>query len=82
MIANPDMNNRRENQITHKLKIYNNEIEGTKSVKLLSIAGVFASIYSYHRFMFRIEFSCKGRRNLPTPETDVKRKQMFLLLFF
>ena len=42
MIASPDINNRRENQITHKLKIYNNEIEGTKSVKLLSIAGVFA----------------------------------------
>ena len=43
MIANPDkfqaiiMNKRRENQITHKLKIYNNEIETTKSVKLLGI---------------------------------------------
>ena len=41
MIANPDkfqaitMNKRRENQITHKLKIYDNEIETTKSVKLL-----------------------------------------------
>ena len=31
------MNKRRENQITHKLKIYNNETEATKSVKLLSI---------------------------------------------
>ena len=31
------MNKRRENQITHKLKIYNNEIETTKSVKLLPI---------------------------------------------
>ena len=43
MIANPDkiqaiiINNRRENQIIHKLKIYNNEIETTKSVKLLAI---------------------------------------------
>ena len=43
-IANPDkfqaiiVNKRRENQITHKLKIYNNEIETTKSVKLLGIA--------------------------------------------
>ena len=43
MIANPDkfqaiiMNKRRENQITHKLKIYNNGIEATKSVKLLGI---------------------------------------------
>ena len=42
-IANPDkfqaiiVNKRRENQITHKLKIYNNEIETTKSVELLSI---------------------------------------------
>ena len=41
MIANPVklqtiiMNKRRENQITHKLKIYNNEIETTKSIKLL-----------------------------------------------
>ena len=43
MIASPDnfqaiiMNNRKENQITHKLKIYNNEIETSKSVKLLGI---------------------------------------------
>ena len=43
MIANPDkfqaivMNKKRENQKTHKLKIYNNEIETTKSVKLLPI---------------------------------------------
>ena len=43
MIANPDkfqaiiMNKRRENQIIHKLKIYNNEIERTKSVKLPGI---------------------------------------------
>ena len=41
MIANPDkfqaiiMNKRRENQITYKLKIYNNKIGTTKSVKLL-----------------------------------------------
>ena len=43
MIANPNnfraiiMNKRRENQITHKLKIYNHEIETTKSVKLIGI---------------------------------------------
>ena len=43
MIANPDkfqaiiMNKKRENPITHKLKIYNNEIETTKSLKLLGI---------------------------------------------
>ena len=43
MIANPDkfqaiiMNKRRGNQITHKLKIYHNEIETTKPVKLLGI---------------------------------------------
>ena len=43
MIANDDkvqaiiMKKRRENQITHKLKIYKNEIETTKSVKLLGI---------------------------------------------
>ena len=43
MIINPDkfqaivMNKKRENQIIHKLKIYNNEIETTKSVKLLPI---------------------------------------------
>ena len=43
MIAVPDkfqviiMNKRRENQITHNLKIYNNEIDTTKSVKLLAI---------------------------------------------
>ena len=42
MIANPDkfqdiiMNKKKENQ-THKLKTYNNEIETTKSVKLLGI---------------------------------------------
>ena len=41
MIANHDkfqaiiMNKRKEHQITHKMKIYNNEIETTKSVKLL-----------------------------------------------
>ena len=43
MIANPDkfqavtMNKRKKNQITHKLEIYNNEIETTRSVKLLRI---------------------------------------------
>ena len=43
MIANPDksqviiMNKIRENQITHKLKIYKNKIETTKSEKLLGI---------------------------------------------
>ena len=43
MIDNPDKfqaiitNKRRENQITHNLKIYSNEIETTKSVKLLGI---------------------------------------------
>ena len=43
MIANTDkfqaiiMNKKREDQITHQLKIYNNEIETTKSVKLLGI---------------------------------------------
>ena len=43
MIANSDkfqaivMNKRRENQITHKLKIYNHEIETSKSVKLLGV---------------------------------------------
>ena len=43
MIDNPDkfeaiiMNKKRENQITHKLKIYSNEIETTKSIKLLGI---------------------------------------------
>ena len=31
------MNKRRENQITHSLKIYNNETETTKSAKLLGI---------------------------------------------
>ena len=31
------MNKKRENQITHKLKIYSNEIETTKSVKLIGI---------------------------------------------
>ena len=42
-IAHPDkfqaiiMNKRRENQITNKLNIYNNEIETTNSVKLLCI---------------------------------------------
>ena len=43
MIDNPDkfeaiiMDKKRENQITHKLKIYSNEIETTKSIKLLGI---------------------------------------------
>ena len=43
MIDNPDkfeaiiMNKKRENQITRKLKIYSNEIETTKSIKLLGI---------------------------------------------
>ena len=43
MIDNPDKfqaiitNKRRENQITHNLKIYSNEIETTKPVKLLGI---------------------------------------------
>ena len=43
MIANSDkfqaiiMNKRRENQIAHQLKIYDNEIETTKSVKLIGI---------------------------------------------
>ena len=42
-MANPDkfqtiiMNKKKENQITHKLKIHNNEIETTKPVKLLGI---------------------------------------------
>ena len=31
------MNKRREHQTTHKMKIYNNEIETTGSVKLLGI---------------------------------------------
>ena len=31
------MNKKRENQITHKIKIFNNEIETNKSVKLLGI---------------------------------------------
>ena len=31
------MNKRRENQITHSLKIYNNETETTKPAKLLGI---------------------------------------------
>ena len=30
-------------------------------------------------FNFELSFSCKGQRSLPTPETDVKQKQMFLL---
>ena len=43
MTASPDkfqaiiMKKRRENQITHQLKIFNNETETTKSVKLLGI---------------------------------------------
>ena len=43
MIGTPDklqaiiMNKRRENQITQKLKIHNNEIKTTKSIKLLGI---------------------------------------------
>ena len=43
MIANPDKfqaiitNKGRENQITHNSKLYNNEIETTKSVNLLGI---------------------------------------------
>ena len=43
VITNPDkfqaivMNKRKENQIIHKLQICNNEIETTKSVKLLGI---------------------------------------------
>ena len=43
MVANPEkfqafiMNKRRENQITHKLKICKNEIETTKSVQLLGV---------------------------------------------
>ena len=43
MIVNPDsfqaiiMNKRKENQITHKSKIYYNEIEATKSLNLLGI---------------------------------------------
>ena len=43
MIDNPDKfeaiitNKKRENQITHKLKIYSNEIVTTKSIKLLGI---------------------------------------------
>ena len=31
------MNKRRENQITNKLKIYHNEIEKTRSLKVLGI---------------------------------------------
>ena len=43
MIANTDkfqaiiMNKRRENQLTHKSKIYSNKLETTKTVKLLGI---------------------------------------------
>ena len=43
MIDNPDKfeaiitNKKKENQIAHKLKIYSNEIETTKSIKLLGI---------------------------------------------
>ena len=54
VITNPDkfqaivMNKRKENQITHKLQIYNNEIETTKSVKLLGIETDNELIFNQH----------------------------------
>ena len=57
IIANPDkfqaivMNKRRKNQIKHKLKIYNNEIETTKSVNLLSIE--IDNQLSFNQFKFQ-----------------------------
>ena len=49
------MNKRRENQITHSLKIYNNETETTKSAKLLGIGidnDLSFNIYIYMFDMF------------------------------
>ena len=57
IIANPDtfqtivMNKRRKNQKRHKLKIYNNEIETTKSVNLLSIE--IDNQLSFNQFKFQ-----------------------------
>ena len=63
MITNPYkfqaiiMNKRRENQITHSLKIYNNETETTKSAKLLGIGidndlsfNIYIYIYMFDMF--------------------------------
>ena len=57
IIANPDtfqtiiMNKRRKNKKRHKLKIYNNEIETTKSVNLLSIE--IDNQLSFNQFKFQ-----------------------------
>ena len=57
IIANPDtfqtiiMNKRRKNKKRHKLKIYNNEIQTTKSVNLLSIE--IDNQLSFNQFKFQ-----------------------------
>ena len=69
MITNPYkfqaiiMNKRRENQITHSLKIYNNEIETTKSAKLLGIGidndlSFNIYIYIYVRYVLKLPCRC------------------------
>ena len=57
MTANPDrfqaiVNKRRENQIIHKLKICKNEIETTKSAKLLGIE--IDNQLSFHQHMSKL----------------------------
>ena len=59
------MNKRRENQITHSLKIYNNETETTKSAKLLGIGidndlsfNIYIYIYIYVRYVLKLPCRC------------------------
>ena len=80
MIANADkvqaiiMKKRRENQITHKLKIYKNEIETTKSVKFMGnkekIAMINSFVYANFNYcplvwqFYSCDFSIKNRKKI------------------
>ena len=67
VIANPDksqaiiINKRRENQITHKSKIYNKEIETTKSVKLLAIK--IDNQLSFNQYLSKLFFNAAMQLN-------------------
>ena len=73
MITNPYkfqaiiMNKGKDNQITHSLKIYNNETETTKSARLLGIGidndpsfnmYIYIYMYIYKRYVLRLPCRC------------------------
>ena len=93
MIANPDkfqaivMNKKRENQIIHKLKIYNNEIETTKSVKLLGIEIDNQPSFNQHtsklcsKAAMQLNAICRLAKVMENKEKISNNKQFCLFLF-